>query len=352
VQQFLLLGGLQDQYRKMYLKTIEDIKKWMIYRPMIPGNRDILFSGSVMTKGDPINDLELIPEVEHLTCFISGMIGMSAKIFKLEGDLELAKKLADGCVWAYESTPHGIMPEGSIMVPCKDKEQCTWNETVYYHELDPIWDSRDQNVADYIKSKKEVDAQLAADAKAAAAKKEAERINALNSDVDADEDLEDISPRGNGTAALKKDGPVSLQKRQTESSPKLEVPKPITHNFKDGSTDGKKPSANTKTTKIAPKPGSSTKIPSPADKFYEHKADLTEADLRNIATGGRLDDFPPDEVIPAPMRDPSMPFTHKEFVETRIKQETLPPGFTHIKSRKYILRYHSPPIPFPLIPPN
>jgi len=342
MQQFLLLGGLENQYRKMYLKTVEDIKKWMLYRPMIPdNNRNILFSGSVMTRGDPKTDLELVPEVEHLTCFIGGMIGMAAKIFNLEGDLEIAEKLTDGCVWAYESTPHGIMPEGSIVAPCKGTEHCTWNETRYYHELDPLWDTRDQTVADYIKNKKETEAQLAANAKAAATKKETERINALNSDPDADEDMEDISPRGNGTAALKNARPVSLQKRQTESSPKLEVPKPITHNFKDGSTDGKKPTPDpkiTKTTKVAPKPGSSTKIPSPADKFYEHKADLTEADLRNIATGGRLDDFPPDEIVPPVIRDPAMPFTHKEYVETRIKQESLPPGFTLVKSSKYILR--------------
>jgi mannosyl-oligosaccharide alpha-1,2-mannosidase len=323
----------------MYLKTVEDIKKWMLYRPMIPGNRDILFAGSVLTKGDPENDLIFNAEVVHLTCFIGGMIGMGAKIFGLEGDLEIAKKLSDSCVWAYETTPTGIMPESAIVFPCTSAEHCTWNETLYHQELDPIWNERDESVESYKKTKLKVDAQLAANAKASALKKEAQRVNVHNHGADLDD--EDVaSPHGNGTAALQKDDPVSLQKRQTESSPKLEVPKPITHNFRDGSTS-KTPSENSKTQKSDPRPA----VPldddddyiSPQQKFYKQKAELTAEDLQNIATGGRIDEHPPVEVGP-PMRDPSMPFTHKEFVETRIKQERLPPGFTSIKSRKYILR--------------
>src|SRR6187402_470499 len=121
----------------MYLKTIDGVRKWMLYRPMIPGDRDILFSGSVTTFGGQAQDLELSADVEHLTCFIGGMVGMGAKVFGLEGDLEIAKKLSDGCVWAYESTRSGIMPEGATVMPCKSAEHCTWNETAYWEYLDP-----------------------------------------------------------------------------------------------------------------------------------------------------------------------------------------------------------------------
>ena len=304
----------------------------MLYRPMVPGNRDILFAGSVTTKGDPENDLQLYAEVEHLTCFIGGMIGMSAKIFGLEGDLEIAKKLSDACVWAYETTATGIMPESAIAFPCTSPEHCTWNETLYHQELDPLWDERDGNVEYYKKTKLEVDAQLAANAKALAAKKEAQRLNAQKSGEDGDEE-DAVNPHGKGTAALKKDGAVSLQKRQSESSPKLEVPQPITHNFKDGYTR-KTPSEDSKAQKSSPKAAVSPE----AEKFYQQKAESTEDDLLTIATGGRMDEQPPVEAVEPPMRDPSMPFTHKEFVDNRIKQEGLPPGYTYIKSRKYILR--------------
>ncbi|CAL3971661.1 unnamed protein product [Diplocarpon coronariae] len=147
--QYLLLGGLDDTYHKMYTKTIDAVRKWMLYRPMVPDNRDILFAGSVTTNGDPSQDLILTAEVEHLTCFIGGMFGMGAKIFGIEGDLEIAKKLTDGCVWAYESTRSGVMPESAIVLPCKDAEHCTWNETLYWEYLDPMRIQRDRNVADY-----------------------------------------------------------------------------------------------------------------------------------------------------------------------------------------------------------
>ena len=112
---------------------------------MLPDNRDILFSGSVTTYGDPATDLTLTAEVEHLTCFIGGMIGMGAQIFGIDGDLELAKKLTDGCVWAYGATKTGIMPEGAIVLPCKSAEHCTWNETTYREYLDPLGYQRDKN---------------------------------------------------------------------------------------------------------------------------------------------------------------------------------------------------------------
>ncbi|TVY33796.1 Endoplasmic reticulum mannosyl-oligosaccharide 1,2-alpha-mannosidase [Lachnellula occidentalis] len=329
-KQFLLLGGLETQYRKLYLKTVEDIKKWMLFRPMVPGDRDILFAGTVTTKGDPENDLQLNAEVAHLTCFIGGMIGMSAKIFGLESDLELAKKLSDACVWAYESTATGVMPETAIAFPCASPEHCKWNETLYRQELDPIWSERDGNVESYKKAKLETDEQLAADAKALASKIEAQRLNAQ---IHNDEEEYDVNPHGNGTAALKKDGSVSLQKRQLESSPKLEVPQPVTHNFKDSSIR-KIPAEDTK----IPKSNSKAVLSPEDEEFYHQKAASTADDLLTVATGGRMDEQPSVELVEPPMRDPSMPFTHKEFVDNRIAQEGLPPGYTYIQSKKYILR--------------
>ncbi|TVY68638.1 Endoplasmic reticulum mannosyl-oligosaccharide 1,2-alpha-mannosidase [Lachnellula suecica] len=327
-KQFLLLGGLQDQYRKMYLKTVEDIRKWMLFRPMVPGDLDILFSASVKTKGKPEKDLVLEPEVTHLTCFIGGMIGMGAKIFGLESDLELAKKLTEGCVWAYESMPTGVMAEESVVVPCQSAEHCTWNATLYDQELDPIWETRDLNVEEYKVNKKAVDIELAANAKAAAEKKAAEKAKALESGPDPEAGVG--LANGNATASLKKPGPVSLQKRQLDplaSSPKLEVPKPITHNFKDGSS----------AKKSEPKPATPPEPLTPTEEFYQQKAEVTDASLYDLATGGRSDEIPHDGLEPIP-RDPSMPFTHKEYVENKIKQETLVPGYVSYKARKYILR--------------
>ena len=60
------------------------------------------------------------------------MVAIGAKIFHRETDLEIAKSLANGCVWAYESMPSGIMPEIMSAVPCPVSGDCTWNEQKWF----------------------------------------------------------------------------------------------------------------------------------------------------------------------------------------------------------------------------
>ena len=44
-------------------------------------------------------------------------------------ELETARKLTDGCVWAYQNTPSGIMPEIFHVEACPDPDSCTWEGT-------------------------------------------------------------------------------------------------------------------------------------------------------------------------------------------------------------------------------
>ena len=332
---------------------------------MIPGNRDILFSGLVTTAGDPANDLKLTAEVEHLTCFIGGMVGMGAKIFGLEGDLELAQKLADGCVWAYESTPSGIMPEGATVLPCESAEQCTWNETAYWEFLDPMADTRDHVLEEYIENKAARDAEKAKLAEAAA-KAEEHRVDAQQAaDIPPEQQEEDIAKYDekiklealidptHTTEPAPTSHVVSLQKRQ--SSPKDDLPMPITHNFQDAVTQAKEDYKNGNDPGALKGVSSPPSVMVPQDKVYMEKTLTTEAELRGMNTGRQAEipqsehssTFDAAEYLPDPLR----PLSHKEFVETRIKQEALPPGFVTVRSRKYILRYliiSSLSDPFPL----
>jgi mannosyl-oligosaccharide alpha-1,2-mannosidase len=376
LKQYLLLGGREEKYRKMYLKTIDAVRDWMLYRPMLPGNQDILFSASVTTAGEPETDLKLTAEVEHLTCFIGGMIGMGAKIFGIEGDLEIAKKLAEGCVWAYESTPSGIMPESATVFPCESSEHCTWNETAYWNSLDPLGKDRDKILEEYIQSKAAREAELAELVEAAEKEAEEDRVAAQQAADNAlatpDEDIarheakaaeippekqaEDIAKHDEKTksaamlSSTYKPEPVptshvvSLQKRQ--SSPREDLPKPITHNFRDDVAQAKenykKDTAND--------PGALKGVSSPPsdmmpqEKQYMEKVLTTEAELRGLASGRQAEvsisehssqqSSTTGEALPDPLRPPS----HEEFVEARIKQDALPPGYVTIRGRKYILR--------------
>jgi mannosyl-oligosaccharide alpha-1,2-mannosidase len=312
----------------------------MLYRPMTPGNRDVLFSGSVSTAGDPERDLRFNAEVQHLACFIGGMIGMGSKIFSLEGDLELAKRLADGCVWAYGATPSGIMPEAATVMACESTEHCTWNETAYYEFLDPMGSERDHNLEEYLKAKAAREEELKVFKIAAANKAEQDRTNdeedhegfASEGSLRKDDLPEPQHTEEDHHWSLNKSEPISLEKRQI--SPKEDVPKLVSHNFK---TDVAIAKANYQNDQA--KSGGLRGV---TEKLYQEKSKTTEAELQDL-TAGRQSEIPlsramqspiPSEILP----DPLQPLSHKEYVEARIKQQGLPPGFVAIAGRKYILR--------------
>ena len=62
------------------------------------------------------------------------MVGIGAKIFDRGNDLDTARKLAEGCLWAYESMPSRIMPEIMNVLPCPRSGNCTWDQTKW-HEV-------------------------------------------------------------------------------------------------------------------------------------------------------------------------------------------------------------------------
>ncbi|KAJ8115384.1 hypothetical protein ONZ43_g4678 [Nemania bipapillata] len=280
-KQWLLLGGLEPKYKELHLKVIEAVKKWLLFRPMVPDDRDILFSAKVTTNGEPETDARTIYEVTHLTCFIGGMFGLGGKIFEVPTDVEIGKKLTEGCVWAYESTATGIMPEAAHVLPCPDAKNCHWNQTLYEHTLDPSFESRDQQIKEYYDRR--------AKARAAMRKVKEEMKSEEESSSSAgeteyprksifDEKMARGSHAGRDNANIRKRAPVSA-----------------TENPADDAAE----------TKLLP---DKSKAKSSAAKFE----DLEDSD-------------------PAPG-------FKKEFVDIKIENEKLPKGFVTVNSRSYILR--------------
>ena len=147
-KEYILLGGLEEKYRAMYEMAAESTIKNLLFRPMIPDEkRHILHAGlaKVAEKSSPTNDkIDLKPEGTHLTCFAGAMFAIGAKVFDRKDDMDIAWKLTDGCVWAYEATNTGIMPESFLAIPCLDEDNCPWNETLWHEKLDPFGDSREK----------------------------------------------------------------------------------------------------------------------------------------------------------------------------------------------------------------
>lgn len=360
-KQFLLLGGQEPKYSKMYMKTIAAVRKYMLFRPMIPGDEDILFSGMVTKNGNTGSMEPIFPEVEHLTCFIGGMVGMSAKIFGIEGDLEIAKKLTEGCVWAYGAFPSGIMPEGSTVAVCQDKEECHWDDKKYRLLLDPMGEQRDWDVEDYKKQQKQrvLDNKEAARVAYEASLHQADADNnttavsakdavsqALKADLSVGKPTEDTI----GSAKLEKQDPVSLQKRgleddlaalqkdqapgkAVESMPIKSEPRP---NNLAQDTISKKPTGSDGSTvpSVAKndKPAGAADGSDPAYLSREEEVALGRAaEIPQVPTQATFRTVPEVE--------PDLPLTHKQWTDSMIERDNLPAGFLTIRDHKYILRY-------------
>lgn len=123
-----LLGGSVEQYRKMYEIAKFPMKSSLFFRPMTPTGDDVLLTGTVKAYRPGYN--KLVPETQHLGCFAGGMVALAAKLFDTPEDLDTAAKLARGCIWAYNQTATGIMPEAFYAVPCPSASSsaCAWNE--------------------------------------------------------------------------------------------------------------------------------------------------------------------------------------------------------------------------------
>ncbi|KAI9669567.1 MAG: hypothetical protein M1817_004610 [Caeruleum heppii] len=131
-KQYLILGGLKQQYRKMYEDSMAVIKKLIFFRPMTKDNRDILLSGDAHVSDD--GRITTDSRAQHLGCFTGGMVAIGAKIFNRPKELTIAEQLVDGCLWGYDSMVSGIMPEIFFAVPCESNanSSCKWDERKWY----------------------------------------------------------------------------------------------------------------------------------------------------------------------------------------------------------------------------
>ncbi|KAF1943193.1 seven-hairpin glycosidase [Clathrospora elynae] len=132
-----LLGSADPssmKYETMSRTFMDTATENLFFRPMIPGDEDILVSGNVDVWPD---GPRLDPESEHLTCFIGGLFALGGRLFNNDEYLETGARLARGCAYAYKAFPTGIMPERYNMVLCPGpdhRKHCAWDEEVYATE--------------------------------------------------------------------------------------------------------------------------------------------------------------------------------------------------------------------------
>lgn len=380
-KEYMLLGGLEDKYRTMYEQTVDVVKTHLLYRPMVPGDRNILFSGlaRVRTTGNQkdVGAVTLTAEVTHLTCFAGGMFAVGARIFGHEADMDIAAKLTDGCVWAYESTTTGIMPEDATLVNCEDRKDCAWNETRWHEALDPYRETRERNQhAQQERARKAKEqAQLDSASEVEAPQPEAQTQQAALIATSAAQPIESSKPI---EATLLPTG--ILRKRQAglleDDLPGKASAKAVEDLALAGNSIRKVPPHDDEN-EAAPTKASEYSAPSPTQKLFQHDTDHGVAPAKTVedsagtptqnllqqdseksadfdkktetvggyvktveeAAGAAPKKFTGGK--PISTTPPELPaiLTHEQYVEGRIESERLPPGFITMKSKKYILRY-------------
>ncbi|KAL8739221.1 MAG: hypothetical protein Q9181_000112 [Wetmoreana brouardii] len=328
-KEYMLLGGLEEKYQSMYEMAADAIKKKLIFRPMIEDERrHILVAGQISTSGKSTSSREgkLKAEQAHLTCFAGGMFAVGARLFDRKDDIDIAKRLTDGCVWAYEMTPTGIMPEHFLIVPCEDAENCPFNETLWYEKLDPYHPRRapgsptSQMVLD---DKKESSGQ----ASAKIGKQESSGSDSVTTEKEVD-------------GAENSDS--SLRKRQLGD---IENDKLLQTKEDDGAKRPKMGSEDSETT--ASKPKSITKTKDEGDELDERVTDKDKklskekegkptAEETPTPTSTE-DQSPPMAPVVAAYTPPPIP-SQEEYAKARIRDEKLPKGVEKITSSKYMLR--------------
>ncbi|KAI0013370.1 glycoside hydrolase [Xylariaceae sp. FL0662B] len=129
---YALVGGLIPSYQTMYEESMNTALKHNLFRPMVPDTPDILISGTVHVHkeaGKAVLGFE--HQGQHLVCYAGGMLAVGGKLFDKPAHFEAARKLVDGCIWAYKKMPLGIMPETFYMAPCESESECVWDESVW-----------------------------------------------------------------------------------------------------------------------------------------------------------------------------------------------------------------------------
>lgn len=128
---FILTGGLEPSYEAMYKRAMEVATEHILFRPMLPGKEDILFSGTTYVRGEEIDHAA---EGQHLACFVGGMYLLGGKTFGIEEHIGIGERVTRGCSWAYDAFPTGLMPEIFDMVKCPSKEPCEWDSDRWARE--------------------------------------------------------------------------------------------------------------------------------------------------------------------------------------------------------------------------
>ncbi|KKA29987.1 hypothetical protein TD95_002996 [Thielaviopsis punctulata] len=130
-----LLAGQEPLYESLYKTSTDAGIKHLVYRPMLPEEDNVLFMGALsVSHTDDGKKLVygFAPTMNHLTCFVGGMMLLGGKLINDVEHVRVGEKLALGCASAYNLvSPSHIMPESATFIKCPSLDSCPWDEALW-----------------------------------------------------------------------------------------------------------------------------------------------------------------------------------------------------------------------------
>jgi mannosyl-oligosaccharide alpha-1,2-mannosidase len=125
MKEYLLLNGGETKYIELYVNMVKAAKEHLAFQPQVENNDGILFMGTKKLTADGISIDD--NEMSHLTCFVGGMFALGGRILNRPEDITLGSKITEGCVWAYNATRSGVMPESFQVRRCPATGPCKFD---------------------------------------------------------------------------------------------------------------------------------------------------------------------------------------------------------------------------------
>lgn len=135
---YQLLAGVGEaatQYHRMYEWAMRTTIEHTLFRPMVEDKADILVTTGFDNGRKGNNG-------QHLVCFAGGMLALGGRLTKNDTHVEVGQKLTDGCVWAYDNAPLGIMPEIYDMPACPGLSACDYTQQTGSSPFSNVADGR------------------------------------------------------------------------------------------------------------------------------------------------------------------------------------------------------------------
>ena len=130
LKQSLLLGHTDDRLQSLLTKAISAITTKLLFRPLIGGSPDVLMLGERILDHNASwwrSDKTVFePRVSRSSCSVAAMLALASRTLNRPEDLETARKLTEGCIWAHDTSRSGLMPADFTVMACADRAHCKW----------------------------------------------------------------------------------------------------------------------------------------------------------------------------------------------------------------------------------